>query len=87
MIVYGGIGKTARNKEALVLIIKALQRLIDRNITPDTLADQTSAHDPLIGYCPEGLTVEEANDLSVIDPEEYIKGYVTVLSTLGEIYK
>ena len=32
--------------------VELLQRLIDRNITPDTLTDQTSAHDPLIGYFP-----------------------------------
>src|ERR1700744_595403 len=30
--------------------VHLLQRLLDRNITPDTLTDQTSAHDPLIGY-------------------------------------
>ena len=29
-----------------------LERLIERNIIPDTLTDQTSAHDPLIGYVP-----------------------------------
>ncbi len=43
--------------------VELLQRLIDRNITPDTLTDQTSSHDELIGYFPEGLTVEEANAL------------------------
>ena len=29
--------------------------LIDRNIIPDTLTDQTSAHDPLIGYIPQRI--------------------------------
>ncbi|WP_316842789.1 urocanate hydratase [Pedobacter gandavensis] len=53
--------------------VDLLQRLIDRNITPDTLTDQTSAHDPLIGYFPEGLTVKEANELRVADPETYVK--------------
>ncbi|HYK77058.1 MAG TPA: urocanate hydratase, partial [Daejeonella sp.] len=38
--------------------VELLQRLIDREITPDTLTDQTSAHDPLVGYFPEGLSVE-----------------------------
>jgi urocanate hydratase len=53
--------------------VKLLQRLIERNIIPDTLTDQTSAHDPLIGYIPHHLTNEEANKLREIDPDEYIK--------------
>lgn len=51
--------------------VDLLQRLIDRNITPDTLTDQTSAHDELIGYFPEGLSVEEAKVLRETNPEEY----------------
>ncbi len=54
-------------------VVDLLQRLIDRNITPDTLTDQTSAHDELIGYFPEGLSVAEANTLREADPEEYKK--------------
>jgi len=52
--------------------VKLLQRLIERNIIPDTLTDQTSAHDPLIGYIPHHLTNEEANKLREINPDEYI---------------
>ncbi|RYE21882.1 MAG: urocanate hydratase [Sphingobacteriales bacterium] len=52
-------------------VVDLLQRLIDRNITPDTLTDQTSAHDELIGYFPEGLSVEEANALRDANPSEY----------------
>lgn len=52
-------------------VVDLLQRLIDRNITPDTLTDQTSAHDELIGYFPEGLSVAEANALRTSNPEEY----------------
>lgn len=59
--------------------VALLQRLIDRNITPDTLTDQTSAHDPLIGYFPEGLTVADANDLRDKNAEEYVKrSYATM---------
>lgn len=59
--------------------VELLQRLIDRNVVPDTLTDQTSAHDPLIGYFPEGLTVQEAADLRKNDPEEYVKkSYATM---------
>jgi urocanate hydratase len=53
-------------------VVDLLQRLIDRNITPDTLTDQTSAHDELIGYFPEGLSVIEANVLRSSNPQEYI---------------
>jgi urocanate hydratase len=49
-----------------------LQRLIDRNILPDTLTDQTSAHDELIGYFPEGLSVEQAKILREQNPADYI---------------
>ncbi len=52
-------------------VVDLLQRLIDRNITPDTLTDQTSAHDELIGYFPEGLSVEEAKVLREENPDEY----------------
>ncbi|ATP59327.1 urocanate hydratase [Pedobacter ginsengisoli] len=59
--------------------VELLQRLIDRNITPDTLTDQTSAHDPLIGYFPEGLSVSEANALRSADPEKYVeRSYATM---------
>ena len=50
-----------------------LQKLIERNIVPDTLTDQTSAHDPLIGYVPHTLTNEEANVLREKNPEEYTR--------------
>jgi len=53
-------------------VVDLLQRLIDLNITPDTLTDQTSAHDPLIGYFPENMTVEQANALRESNPEEYL---------------
>ncbi len=53
-------------------VVDLLQRLIDRDITPDTLTDQTSAHDELIGYFPEGLTVVEANALRSSSPQEYM---------------
>lgn len=52
-------------------VVDLLQYLIDNNIVPDTLTDQTSAHDELIGYFPEGLSVAEANALRESDPESY----------------
>jgi urocanate hydratase len=53
--------------------VELLQRLIDRNITPDTLTDQTSAHDELNGYFPVGLSPEEAKILRETNPQEYIQ--------------
>jgi urocanate hydratase len=54
-------------------VVDLLQRLLDRNITPDTLTDQTSAHDELIGYFPEGLSVAEAKLLREKNAEEYTR--------------
>lgn len=53
--------------------VRLLQRLIERNIIPDTLTDQTSAHDPLVGYVPHTLNNEQANALREINPEEYVE--------------
>jgi urocanate hydratase len=52
--------------------VTLLNRLIERNIIVDVLTDQTSAHDPLIGYVPHTLNNEEANNLRTSDPEKYI---------------
>jgi urocanate hydratase len=52
-------------------VVELLQRLIDRNITPDTLTDQTSAHDELIGYFPQKMSVEEAKVLRENNPTKY----------------
>ncbi len=46
---------------------------VRRGIIPDAVTDQTSAHDPLNGYVPAGLTLEEALTLRQSDPEEYIR--------------
>ncbi|MGB1216993.1 MAG: urocanate hydratase, partial [Saprospiraceae bacterium] len=51
--------------------IDLLKRLIERGITPDTLTDQTSAHDPLYGYFPEGMDVEEAKTMRENDSEAF----------------
>ncbi|HSB91711.1 MAG TPA: urocanate hydratase, partial [Flavitalea sp.] len=53
--------------------VHLLQRLLERNITPDTLTDQTSAHDPLIGYWPHELTQSQAVVLREQDPTKYIE--------------
>ncbi|MDD3627145.1 MAG: urocanate hydratase [bacterium] len=53
--------------------------LVKRNITPDIVTDQTSAHDMLNGYFPTGYSFEEANELRKKDTELYLKkAYETV---------
>ncbi len=52
--------------------VHLLERLLERNITPDTVTDQTSAHDPLVGYWPHELTYEQARVLRETNPEEYL---------------
>ena len=53
--------------------IDLLQRLLDRHIVPDTLTDQTSAHDPLVGYFPENMSTTEANSLRELNPDGYVE--------------
>jgi urocanate hydratase len=63
----------ARSIGVLCNAVDLLERLIQRDITPDTLTDQTSAHDPLIGYQPHTLNTEQARILRERDPESYVK--------------
>ena len=53
--------------------VNLLERLVQRNIIPDTLTDQTSAHDPLIGYWPHMISYEAAKQLRKNNPQEYIE--------------
>ena len=67
-----------QNKEAISIgvvcnAVDLLARMLERNIIPEVLTDQTSAHDPLVGYFPEGLSVSEAKELRENNPDEYIK--------------
>lgn len=50
-----------------------LERLIEDRITPDILTDQTSAHDPINGYVPHGISLSEAQELRTSDPKSYEK--------------
>jgi len=53
--------------------VDLLERLIERDITPDTLTDQTSAHDPLNGYVPVRFTLEQASEFRQRDPKAYVE--------------
>jgi urocanate hydratase len=50
-----------------------LPELVRRRIVPDLLTDQTSAHDPLNGYVPNRMSLEEALELRLKDPGEYLR--------------
>jgi len=50
-----------------------LPSLRARGFEADIVTDQTSAHDPLNGYVPAGLTLAEAAELRVADPDEYVR--------------
>lgn len=49
-----------------------LPELVRRDLIPDVLTDQTSAHDELNGYVPRGLPYQEAMELRQKDPQKYI---------------
>jgi len=52
---------------------EVLPEIVRRGVVPDVLTDQTSAHDPLNGYVPAGLTLEAAAALRVSDPQTYVR--------------
>ena len=66
----------ARKGEAVSVGVEAnacdlLEAMIEAGVTPDVVTDQTSAHDPLHGYVPTGLTLHEADLLRGEYPEDY----------------
>jgi urocanate hydratase len=73
------IDKSIKAKEAGIAVsigwlgnaVDLLERLKERGIKPDLLTDQTSAHDPLVGYYPQGYDVESADRLRVQNPAKY----------------
>ena len=52
---------------------EVLPELVRRGAAIDVVTDQTSAHDPLNGYVPAGLTVEQADALRATDPDDYLR--------------
>jgi len=65
--------KTGKSIAVVANIVDLLERLIERNVIPDLLTDQTSAHDPLFGYIPQELSLEEAGRLREENPEKYLQ--------------
>ncbi len=63
--------RTARSVGLLANAADVLPALVARGVVPDVVTDQTSAHDPLVGYVPNGLTLDEAAALRQTDPNDY----------------
>jgi urocanate hydratase len=64
----------AQTPKSIALIAnaaEALPELVERGVVPDVVTDQTSAHDPLYGYVPPGMSMEEAEALRQRDPQTY----------------
>ena len=56
-----------------------IPELAKRGVVPDVLTDQTSAHDPIGGYVPNGMTLEQALELRKKNPQEYRKRAVAAM--------
>jgi urocanate hydratase len=68
--------KAARTPRSIGLVGNAAEvyaELVRRGVTPDLVTDQTSAHDPLVGYIPQAMTLAEAGELRERDPVEYVR--------------
>ena len=66
------------NKEAVSVGLCAnaadiYPRIVKDGIVPDIVTEQTSAHDPLDGYIPQGLSLEQASELRKSDPDQYVE--------------
>src|SRR5262245_1521695 len=62
----------ARSMGLLANAADVMPALVARGVTPDVLTDQTSAHDPLNGYVPNGMTLDEAARLRERHPDDYL---------------
>ena len=65
--------RTARSIAVVGNAADVFAELVRRGVTPDLVTDQTAAHDPLVGYIPQGLSLAEAAELRAGDPDEYIR--------------
>jgi urocanate hydratase len=77
-----GEAKAARKALSVGLVGNAgdlLPELVRRGVTPDVVTDQTSAHDTLNGYVPNGVSLAEANALRTSDPAGYVRRSVATI--------
>ena len=60
---------------------EVLPKLVAMGIVPDVVTDQTSAHDPMYGYIPAGMTMDEAAVLRESDPDVYLQRATDSMTT------
>ncbi len=65
--------KQARSIAVVGNVADVYAELVKRNVVFDLVTDQTSAHDPLVGYIPQGLDLVQAAALRTGDPEAYVQ--------------
>jgi urocanate hydratase len=75
-----------KNKQAISVGLvgncaDVLPELVRRDLVPDILTDQTSAHDALNGYVPNGMSLEEALALRTSEPEQYSERAMRSMAT------
>jgi len=70
---------TPRSIGLLANAADVLPELVRRGFTPDVVTDQTSAHDPLVGYVPNGLSLGDAARLRAEAPAEYERRSITAM--------
>ena len=71
----------ARSIAVLGNAAEILPALVARGFLPDIVTDQTSAHDPLVGYIPAGLSLADAAQLRASDPAEYQRRSISSMGT------
>lgn len=75
--------RAARQPKSVGLIGNAaevLPELAARGVQPDVVTDQTSAHDPLYGYIPAGMTLADAAELRQRDPQAYVQASLDAMT-------
>ena len=74
-------GKSAVSVGLVGNCADVLPKMVRRGIVPDVLTDQTSAHDALNGYVPNGMNLEEAVALRTSNPDEYVDRSMESMAT------
>jgi urocanate hydratase len=80
------LNEALKNKQAISVGLVGncadiVPELVRRDLVPDILTDQTSAHDALNGYVPNGISLEEALALRASDPDQYIERSMRSMAT------
>src|SRR3954452_9500175 len=83
------VQQAAKDRRALSVAVVAnaadvFPELVRRGIVPDVVTDQTSAHDALNGYVPNGMTLDEATELRKNKPNDYVDRAKAAMAVHGQ---